>query len=133
MILTSGCFDGIHAGHVAFLDRVRQVTAQPLYVAVASDAYIRRAKGHDPRWGEQERVVAIRGLRSVTDAFLHDEQGVWNVLRGGMPWAGGASWAAFAKGLDWIGKFDLVADICRSKGTALIFVDSGCDLHSSTR
>jgi FAD synthase len=35
MILTSGCFDGIHAGHVAFFQKLKAITNQNAYVAVA--------------------------------------------------------------------------------------------------
>jgi bifunctional ADP-heptose synthase (sugar kinase/adenylyltransferase) len=51
VILTSGCFDGIHAGHVAFFQKLKAITNQNAYVAVACDEYIQQVKKQRQRNG----------------------------------------------------------------------------------
>jgi glycerol-3-phosphate cytidylyltransferase-like family protein len=138
MILTSGCFDGIHAGHVAFFQKLKAITNQNAYVAVADDAYILKHKGHEPKWGEAHRLAAVKGINGVQDAFLHDDRGVWHILKHGR---GSLWWNAFAKGIDWFDPDDRdgatrlneIRAACIESGVAAIFVDSGIAYHSSTR
>jgi cytidyltransferase-like protein len=130
VILTSGCFDGIHAGHIAFFQKLQQIVSQPVYVAVAPDEYIRRTKGREPRWKEADRLAAVKGLKGVYEAFLHDAGGVYELARRGHPKTL-VHWTAFAKGIDWIEDESLHQ--WRPSGLALMFVDSESDLHSSTR
>jgi cytidyltransferase-like protein len=132
VILTSGCFDGIHAGHVAFFQKLKAITGQPIYVAVAADEYIRRVKHREPRWKEKDRLAAVKGLKEVYEAFLHGPAGVGDVLANGHP-AISVEWTAFAKGVDWLNDESLRFRFQRGSGMALIFVDSQSDLHSSTR
>ena len=129
MILCSGCFDGLHAGHVGYLEAVARITQQHVYVAVAPDTYIRELKGVNPRWLEGQRLAALRGLRCVQEVFLHGPEGVASVIRNGR--ALSRHWDAFAKGKDW--RNSLQPDVlaaCAETGTALLFVDSGYDLHT---
>jgi hypothetical protein len=72
-------------------------------------------------------VACVKGVAGVQDAFPHGANGVWEELR-----IGRHRWTAFAKGLDWLDSARLRAN-CRELGIAMIFVDSGSDLHSSTR
>lgn len=130
MILTSGCFDGIHAGHVAFFHKLKAITNQNAYVAVAPDAYIRTVKHREPRWPQDDRLLAVKGLTGVQDAFFHGPAGVEDIVRTGMPWAPGCAWTAFAKGADWTLKDDLLLE-CLNAGTAMIYVQSGYAGHNS--
>jgi cytidyltransferase-like protein len=126
MILTSGCFDGIHAGHVAFFQKLKRIANFPIYVAVASDQYIRNAKTREPRFSEQDRLFAVKGIAGVYDAFLHGERGIFDVLENDT-----RPWEAFAKGLDWEGHIGL-QQLCDKRGMAFIVIDSESDLHSTS-
>lgn len=125
MILTSGCFDGIHAGHIAFFEAIRAVTDQPIYVAVASDAYIRSVKEQEPRFVERDRLAAVLGLKHVAEAGLHGVPGVASVISDGSPWR------AFVKGWDWVGRLAPdVFEACQRNKIAVLFVHSGSVLHT---
>ncbi len=125
MILTSGCFDGIHAGHIAFFEAIRAVTDQPIYVAVAPDAYIRAVKGCDPRFSETHRLAAVIGLKHVAEADLHGASGVESLIMDGSPWT------AFVKGWDWMRRLPAdIYDACEQQQIAVLFVQSGSDLHT---
>jgi rfaE bifunctional protein nucleotidyltransferase chain/domain len=77
VVATGGCFDLLHAGHVATLEAARAL-GDCLVVCLNSDASVRRLKGPDrPLVGEQDRARVLRALRCV-DAVLvfgEDEPG----------------------------------------------------------
>jgi D-glycero-D-manno-heptose 1,7-bisphosphate phosphatase len=71
---TSGSFDIIHAGHVSYLEKAKDM-CDILIVAVNSDESVRKYKGSDrPIVPENERIRLIAGLCSVDYAFLFDER-----------------------------------------------------------
>jgi len=65
IVLTNGCFDVIHAGHVAYLREAREA-GDLLVVGVNSDAQVSGLKGPDrPIFREGERLEILGELRSV--------------------------------------------------------------------
>ena len=128
MILTSGAFDGIHAGHVRYLDAAKQLcndVDELLICAVASDDYIANAKGHRPRWSHADRIIAVHGLSSVDAVIPHGWPSVASLIRQYRP-------RLFVKGVDW--GTSLPEDVlaaCEEGGTDVAFVDSGVTGHSS--
>src|SRR5216117_4422088 len=46
LVVTNGCFDILHAGHVTYLEAARQ-QGDALLVGVNSDQSVRELKGHD--------------------------------------------------------------------------------------
>ncbi len=65
LVFTNGCFDIIHAGHVAYLEQARQL-GDRLVVAVNSDDSVRRLKGRGRPVNPQERRMAVlSGLEAV--------------------------------------------------------------------
>ena len=65
VVLTNGCFDLLHAGHVALLARARDL-GDLLVVAVNSDRSVRRLKGPGrPLVPLAERMELLAGLRAV--------------------------------------------------------------------
>lgn len=119
MVLCSGCFDGIHSGHVAYLRAAAQLaTGEALYVAVAPDEYMRRVKGREPRWGAVDRRDAVRAINQVARAFVHDTQSIAKDIRERQP-------RALIKGVDWAGKLPQdVIDACRAVGCLIVYVDT---------
>ena len=65
IIMTNGCFDVLHAGHVAFLEEAKSL-GDRLIVAINDDDSVRRLKG-DPRPVNelQDRMAVLAGLASV--------------------------------------------------------------------
>ena len=65
VVMTNGCFDIIHAGHVGYLEQARAL-GDRLVVAVNSDASVRRLKGAGrPVNPLDRRLAVLAGLESV--------------------------------------------------------------------
>jgi D-beta-D-heptose 7-phosphate kinase/D-beta-D-heptose 1-phosphate adenosyltransferase len=65
VVMTNGCFDILHAGHVSYLDQARRL-GDRLVVAVNDDASVSRLKGKGrPVNALAQRMAVLAGLRSV--------------------------------------------------------------------
>ena len=65
VVFTNGCFDIIHAGHVAYLEQARKL-GDRLVVAVNSDESVRRLKGKGrPINPAERRMAVLAGLEAV--------------------------------------------------------------------
>ena len=65
IVMTNGCFDILHAGHVTYLNQARRL-GDRLVVAVNDDASVKRLKGETrPVNHLQERMEVLAGLGSV--------------------------------------------------------------------
>lgn len=65
VVMTNGCFDILHQGHVAYLQQARRL-GDRLVVAVNDDGSVRRLKGRDrPINGVESRMAVLAGLASV--------------------------------------------------------------------
>jgi cytidyltransferase-like protein len=73
-VLVSGCFDLLHAGHIAFLEEA--ASYGHLHVAVGSDENLELLKGTPPHFSVEERLYILRSLKSVHDAFVASGSGV---------------------------------------------------------
>lgn len=70
---TNGCFDLLHAGHLAVLEAAR-ASADALIVALNTDASVQRLKGPSrPLVAEAERAAVIAALRCVDAVTAFDE------------------------------------------------------------
>ena len=66
VVMTNGCFDLLHPGHVTYLSQAAAL-ADVLIVAVNDDASVTRLKGPDrPINGIDSRMSVLAGLRSVS-------------------------------------------------------------------
>jgi len=74
IVATGGCFDLLHAGHVAMLEAARRL-GDCLVVLLNSDASVRRLKGDGrPLVGEDDRAAVLRALGCVDGVVLFDEK-----------------------------------------------------------
>ncbi len=65
VVMTNGCFDLVHSGHVSYLDEARQL-GDALVIALNSDASIKRLKGSQrPLLPLKERAEVIASLECV--------------------------------------------------------------------
>jgi D-beta-D-heptose 7-phosphate kinase/D-beta-D-heptose 1-phosphate adenosyltransferase len=65
VIMTNGCFDVLHAGHVAYLEEAKSL-GDRLIVAVNDDASVRRLKGESRPINElEDRLLVLAGLAAV--------------------------------------------------------------------
>jgi len=112
MILTSGVFDPLHAGHVSFLERAANDAGELVHVVVGDDL-----ARHPPLVPLGQRAFVLAGLRwvrGVSCGFpLADE------IRRLKP-----TW--FVKGVDWAGRMfpSDVMDALREVGTGTRYLES---------
>ncbi len=65
IVMTNGCFDILHAGHVSYLEQAKKL-GDRLIVAVNDDDSVRRLKGKSrPINGVDDRMTVLAALRSV--------------------------------------------------------------------
>jgi len=65
LVVTNGCFDLLHRGHVEYLNRARAL-GDALLVAINSDASVTALKGPGrPLVGEADRAYVLAGLEAV--------------------------------------------------------------------
>ena len=73
VVFTNGCFDIIHAGHVAYLEQAREL-GDRLVVAVNSDESVRRLKGRGrPINPVERRMAVLAGLEAVDWVVSFDQ------------------------------------------------------------
>lgn len=79
--MTNGCFDILHAGHVAFLREAR-TQGDLLVVALNTDDSIRQLKGDDrPVNSQDDRVLVLGELQSVDYIVLFDQDTPIDVIQ----------------------------------------------------
>lgn len=65
VVMTNGCFDILHAGHVRYLEQAKAL-GQRLVIAVNDDASVKRLKGSSrPVNGSRQRMLLLAALRAV--------------------------------------------------------------------
>ena len=96
VVLTNGCFDLLHPGHVALVEAARR-EGDILVVAVNSDASVQELKGADrPLVPESERAETLLALEAVDRVVVYDAATPIDVVRTLRPdvLVKGADWAA---------------------------------------
>jgi len=85
IVMTNGCFDVLHAGHVAYLEEAKSL-GDRLIVAINDDDSVRRLKG-DPRPINelQDRMSVLAGLAAVDWVVPFSEDTPQHVVRTVMP------------------------------------------------
>ncbi len=78
LVVTNGCFDLLHRGHVTYLEAARS-QGDVLLVGVNDDASVRLIKGpHRPVNAEADRAAVLAALQSVDAVCVFTER---NALR----------------------------------------------------
>jgi len=73
-VLTNGCFDVIHVGHVKYLEAARRL-GDFLLVLVNSDSSVRSLKGEDrPIVPEEDRADIVGALRCVDGVLIFSQR-----------------------------------------------------------
>ncbi|HEU4415493.1 MAG TPA: adenylyltransferase/cytidyltransferase family protein [Candidatus Angelobacter sp.] len=81
IILTNGCFDLLHVGHIRYFRAAKELGGK-LIVAVNSDASVRRLKGEGrPRIKEQERAEVLAALQDIDAVTIFDAPDVRELVR----------------------------------------------------
>ncbi len=70
LVVTNGCFDLLHVGHVTYLEHARR-QGEALLVGVNSDAGVRQLKGTGrPVNCQEDRAAVLAALESVDAVFV---------------------------------------------------------------
>ena len=94
LVVTNGCFDLLHAGHVRYLSAAREL-GDALAVAVNGDASVRTLKGEGrPLNSEHDRAELVAALRSVDYVAVFPEVRASHLLERVRP-------AVYVKGGDY--------------------------------
>lgn len=73
VVLTNGCFDLLHSGHLRYLQEARRL-GDLLVVGVNSDESVRQLKGESrPIVPQQERAELVAGLECVDYVTIFEE------------------------------------------------------------
>lgn len=81
IILTNGCFDLLHVGHIRYLHAAKELGGK-VVVALNSDASVRVLKGHGrPLMNEQERAEILAALSDVDAIVIFPEPDVRAIIR----------------------------------------------------
>ena len=73
-VLVSGCYDLLHAGHIAFFKTAAKYGN--LYVSLGQDENLFRLKGKKPYFTQEERVYMVGAVKYVTEAFVSSGMGM---------------------------------------------------------
>jgi rfaE bifunctional protein nucleotidyltransferase chain/domain len=85
LVVTNGCFDILHLGHVTYLETARNC-GDALLVGVNSDESVRQLKGPDrPVNIEYDRAAVLASLESVDGACIFAERAATRFLAAAQP------------------------------------------------
>jgi D-glycero-beta-D-manno-heptose 1-phosphate adenylyltransferase len=94
VVLTNGCYDLLHPGHIRLLEQARSL-GDVLILALNSDASVRRLKGPSrPLLTEQERAEVAAALEAVDAVTVFDEDTPRELIALVLP-------DVLVKGADW--------------------------------
>ena len=85
LVVTNGCFDLLHLGHVTYLENARQ-HGDALLVGVNSDASVGQLKGPDrPLNSEADRAAVLAALASVSGVCIFTDKTATRFLAAAQP------------------------------------------------
>lgn len=94
VVFTNGCFDLLHAGHVAYLAEARRL-GDALVVGLNGDASVRALKGPGrPLVPAEDRAAVLAALRAVDAVVVFDELTAESLVAAIRP-------DVYVKGGDW--------------------------------
>lgn len=122
---TNGCFDILHYGHVAYLQRAKK-TDRILIVGLNSDSSVRKIKGAGrPINSQKERAAIVAALGCVDYVAIFYEETPLKMIKELKP-------DILIKGADWKGKHVVGQNVVSQQGGKLEFV-SYLSQYSTTK
>lgn len=80
LVVTNGCFDILHLGHVTYLQHAKQ-QGDALLVGVTGDNNVQKLKGPNrPVNNEHDRAAVLAALESVDGVYIFEELDARNFL-----------------------------------------------------
>lgn len=81
VVLTNGCFDILHLGHITYLEQARNL-GKRLVVGLNSDASVKRLKGESrPIFSEMARASLLAALECVDAVVIFDADTATEILQ----------------------------------------------------
>ena len=115
-VVTNGCFDILHVGHVRYLQKTKEY-ADKLIVMLNSDVSVKSIKGDDrPINCEEDRAEILSSLRCVDYVVLFDEKSPANLLEAIKP-------NVYTKGADYTLETLPEKDVVLRNGIRVEFID----------
>ena len=115
IVFTNGCFDILHAGHVEYLSKAKEM-GDVLIIGLNSDGSVKRLKGEArPINREKDRARVLSALAFVDYVIIFNEDTPELLVRKLKP-------DIMVKGGDWKGRQVAGADFVRSCGGRLALV-----------
>jgi D-beta-D-heptose 7-phosphate kinase/D-beta-D-heptose 1-phosphate adenosyltransferase len=121
VVLTNGCFDLLHPGHLKLLEEAR-AEGDVLVVAINSDRSVREIKGAErPLTPAAERAEILLALEPVDRVVVYDEPTPIEVIRALRP-------DVLVKGADWAREDIVGRDLVEAGGGRVVRIElrPGC-------
>lgn len=116
IVITNGCFDILHRGHVEYLSKAAAF-GDVMVVGLNTDASVKRLKGPSrPVNDEYARAFVLAGLEFVSAVVLFDEDTPYNLIKKVQP-------DFLVKGSDYKPENIVGYDIVTAKGGKVVTVD----------
>ncbi|HET8643967.1 MAG TPA: D-glycero-beta-D-manno-heptose 1-phosphate adenylyltransferase [Vicinamibacteria bacterium] len=116
VVFTNGCFDLLHPGHLALLERAR-AQGDLLVVGINSDRSVRQIKGpRRPLLPEGERAETLRALEAVDRVVVYDEPTPLELIQALRP-------DVLVKGADWAHDAIVGRDVVEQDGGRVVRVE----------
>lgn len=116
IVFTNGCFDIVHAGHIASFKQARSF-GDVLFVGVNSDSSIKRIKGENrPIVDESNRLKLLEAINYIDYLILFEEDTPQKLIETITP-------AVLVKGKDWQGKEVAGGRFVEQNGGKVCFID----------
>ena len=116
VVMTNGCFDLLHAGHVTYLQQARAL-GDRLVVAVNTDESVARLKGPErPLMPLAERMTVLASLAAVDDVVAFSEDTPARLIEAMSP-------DVLVKGGDYAPDSIAGADAVRARGGEVVVLD----------
>lgn len=124
LVFTNGCFDLLHAGHVAYLESARR-RGDFLVVGVNSDSSVRSLKGSErPITPEGMRAQVLAGLGCVDYVVVFEDLTPIHLIETLRP-------DVLVKGADWSEEEIVGSDAVRSWGGEVVCIPLVSDLSTT--
>ena len=116
LVVTNGCFDLLHPGHVSLLDQSKAVSDR-LIVGLNTDASVSKLKGPTrPVQQEHARAVVLASLSSVDLVVLFDEDTPLELIKAFRP-------DVLVKGADYTVQTVVGSDVVLGYGGKVLLAD----------
>ncbi len=116
IVFTNGCFDIIHAGHVNYLKKAKEL-GDILIVGLNSDSSIKQIKGEKrPINNQFDRAFVLSAFYFVDYVVIFEQETPYELIKRVLP-------HILVKGADWKNKFVVGSDIVVQNGGSVVLID----------